>query len=55
MRTAAGKTAPQVALRECSKEAVGEVDITRFWGRRSSMQSSTYFIKDKTQVKATEG
>ena len=34
MRTAAQETAPQITLRECSKEAVGEVNIYDFgeWG-----------------------
>ena len=31
MRTAARETAPQIALRDCSKEAVGEDEYVRFW------------------------
>ena len=30
MRTAAQETAPQIALKDCSKEAVGEGQYTRF-------------------------
>ena len=45
MRTAAQETAPQKALRDCSKETAGEGQYRRFWLRESSMQSSAYFIK----------
>ena len=45
MRTAAWETAPHLALRDCLKEAVGESQHIRFWWRRNSMLSSTYFIK----------
>ena len=31
MRTAARETVPQMALRDCSKEAVGEGQYIRFW------------------------
>ena len=31
MRTVAQKAAPQVALRDCSKEVVGDVQYIRFW------------------------
>ena len=31
MRTVAWETAPQIALRDCSKEAVGEGEYIRFW------------------------
>ena len=41
--TTAQETAPQIALRDCSKEAVGEGQYIRFWWRGSSMQWSTYF------------
>ena len=40
MRTAAWETAPQITLRNCSKEAVGEVGIYVIY-----MQSSTYFSR----------
>ena len=45
MRTAAWRTEPQMALRDCSTEAVGEAQYIRFWWRGSSMQSSAYFTK----------
>ena len=45
MKTTAWEIAPQIALRNCSKAAVGEGQYTRFWWRGSSGQSSTYFIK----------
>ena len=41
--TTAQETAPQIALRDCSKEAVREGQYIRFWWRGSSMQWSTYF------------
>ena len=44
MRTAAQETAPQTALRDCSKETVGEGQYIWFWRRGSSMQLSTHFI-----------
>ena len=44
MRTAAQETAPQIALRDCSKETVGEGQYIWFWRRGSSMQLSTHFI-----------
>ena len=31
MRTVAWKTAPQIALRDCSKDIVGESQYIRFW------------------------
>ena len=34
MRTAAGETAPQVALRDCSKEAVGEGRYYKILGKK---------------------
>ena len=43
MRTAAQETAPQIAPRDHSKEAVGEGQHIRFWWRGSSVQSSAYF------------
>ena len=45
MRTAARKTAPQMALRNCSKEIVGEDQYIRSRWKRSSVQSSAYFTK----------
>ena len=45
MRTAAWETASQVALRDFSKEALGEGQYMKFWWRESSMQSSAYFTK----------
>ena len=45
MRTAAWETAPQMTLRDCSKEAVGEGQYIRFLRKRSSKQSSAYFTK----------
>ena len=45
MRTAAWEIAPQVALRNCSKESVMEGQYIRFWWTESSMQSSTPFTK----------
>ena len=35
----------QIALRECSKVAVGESQYTRFWWRGNSMLWSTHFTK----------
>ena len=31
MRTAAQEAAPQIAQRECSREALGECQYIRFW------------------------
>ena len=45
MRMTAWETAPQIALRDCSKQAAGEGRCIRFWWRKSSVQSSTYFTK----------
>ena len=45
MRTAAWEAAPQISLRDCSKEAVGEGQYIRFWRRPSSELLSTHFIK----------
>ena len=44
MRTSAQEIAYQIALRDSSKEAVGEDQHMRFWWRGSSVQSSAYFI-----------
>ena len=44
MRTAAQEAVPQIALRDCSEEAVWEGRYNWFWWSWSSMQSSTYFI-----------
>ena len=46
MRTAAWETAPQIALRDCSKQVMGEGQYIRFWWRGNSMKSSAYFIRD---------
>ena len=45
MRTAAWEAAPQIALRDCSKEVVGEDQYIRFWRRPSLEPLSTHFIK----------
>ena len=37
MRMTAWETAPQIALRDCSKEAVGRNQYIRFWWRGSSV------------------
>ena len=42
MRTAAQETAPQIALRNCSKEAEGKVCIPVILVTGEYMQSSTY-------------
>ena len=38
MKTAARKTAPQIILRNCSKEVVGEVDIILVKGEFSAIK-----------------
>ena len=45
MRTAAWETAPQVALRDCSKESVMQGQYIRLWWMESSTPSSTHFTK----------
>ena len=45
MRTATQETIPQIILRNCSKEVVGEDQDIRFRWRQSSMQSSAYFAR----------
>ena len=45
MRTAAWETAPQIALRDCSEQVMGQGQYIRFWWRGNSMQSSAYFIR----------
>ena len=45
MRTAAQKTAPQTALRDCSKELGGKDIVMWFWWRGGYIQSSAYFSK----------
>ena len=45
MRTAAWEAASQIALRDCSKVAVGESQYIRFRWRRSSIPWSTHFTK----------
>ena len=46
MKTAAWETAPQIALRDCSKEAVEEGQNIRFWWRGSLVHSIAYLTKD---------
>ena len=43
MKTSAKEKAPQIALRNFSKDIMGEDQYICFWWRGSSMQSSTYF------------
>ena len=45
VRTAAWETAPQVALRDCSKETVGKVSMYEILVKGKYMQSSTYFSR----------
>ena len=45
MKTVAQEAAPQIALRDCSKAAVGASQYTRFWWRESSIPWSTHFTK----------
>ena len=44
MRTAAWEAASQIALRDCSKAAVGENQCIRFWWRGSSIPWGTHGI-----------
>ena len=46
VRTAAQETAPQIALRNCSKEAGGKGQYVIFGEEGEYMQSSTYFPED---------
>ena len=50
MRTAAWEIAPQLVLRDCSKEVVGKGQYIRFWWRGNSMPSSAYFTRDSLLV-----
>ena len=43
MRTAAGETASQIALRDCSEEKGGKVRIDVILVKGEYMQSSTFF------------
>ena len=45
LKTATQKTAPQIALRNCSKEVVGKDSIYEISVKREYIQSSTYFSK----------
>ena len=45
MKTVAWETAPQIALGNCSKQAVGKVSIYVILVKRGYMQSSTYFSR----------
>jgi len=44
-RSAARKAASQIALRDCSKAAVGESQYMRFWWKGSSIRWTTQFTK----------
>ena len=46
VRTAAQETAPQIALKNCSKEAGGKGEYVIFGEEGGYMQSSTYFPED---------
>ena len=45
MRTADRETAPQITLRDCSKEAVGEDSVYMILLKGEYMQSGTYFSR----------
>ena len=45
MRTAAQETASQIALRNCSEEAGGNVSIYEILVKGEYLQSSTYFLQ----------
>ena len=45
MRTTAWERAPQIALRDCSKEAGGKVSISVILVKGECMQSSTYLSR----------
>ena len=45
MKTAAWETAPQIALKNCSKETVGKVNIYVILVKRVYIESSTYFSR----------
>ena len=45
MRMAAQETAPQIALRNCSKEAGEKVSICVIMVKGEYMQTSTYFSR----------
>ena len=47
MRTAAGEIAPQIALRNCSKEVgeAGKISIHMIFDEGEYVQSSTYFSR----------
>ena len=51
MRTAAGETASQIALRDRSKEEGGKVRIDVILVKGEYMQSSTYFFRRFLRVK----
>ena len=44
MRTVTQETAPQIALRNCSKEVRGKVSIYAILVKGECMQSNTYFF-----------
>ena len=45
IRTAAWETAPQISLRDCSKEVLGKDNIYVILVKGEYMQSSTYFFQ----------
>ena len=46
MRIAASETAPQIALRNCSKKAGGYISIYVILVKGEYMHSSTYFLQE---------
>ena len=51
MRTTPQKTASQIALRDCSKAAVGESPHKKFWWRGSSIPWRFLFLKTSNYLK----
>ena len=50
MRTVARETAPQIALRDCSKEAGRKVSKDVILVKEEYMQSSTYFSRSSLLI-----
>ena len=50
MRTAAQETVPQIALRNCSKEAGEKVSMCVIMVKAEYMQMSTYFSRSSLLV-----
>ena len=50
MRTVAWETAPQIALRDCSKEAGRKVSKDVILVKEEYMQSSTYFSRSSLLI-----